>query len=31
MLVLLPALLRLGERVAEPSSAPAGRTLEEGA
>ncbi len=31
MLVLLPALLRLGERVAEPSSAPAGRALEEGA
>jgi multidrug efflux pump subunit AcrB len=31
MLVLLPALLRLGERAAEPSSAPAGRAIEEGA
>jgi len=31
MLVLLPALLRLGERAAEQPSAPAGRTLEEGA
>jgi len=31
MLVLLPALLRLGERAAERSSAPAGRALEEGA
>ena len=31
MLVLLPALLRLGEPAAESSAAPAGRALEEGA
>ncbi len=31
MLVLLPALLRLGEPAAETSAAPAGRALEEGA